>query len=117
MAVEVRFILFSMKEITQALVAHLRKAGKPLPVGSVRRVSLAAAPTLNVAIDLVPDKEGEAVRMTVKEGELIAMIIAFCIDQHIPLPRDGAKSLRLVENEFYLVVALGASEEHMKIFK
>lgn len=112
MPLEQRQIVFSRTEVMEAMLAQLRRKGVPLPRGKVVGTTISGdaksgpAFVVRVACEAVsgPDVMQD---LQLAGSELAAALIAYCRDRGIPLPRNTAKRLDLVEGQLALGMTIG----------
>jgi hypothetical protein len=109
MPTEIRHILFSNDEVIRAVVEYHRRAGAPLPSGSVIRLEVLPEPvrcTLHLGLD-----GGARQAHWVDNQTLAACLIFFCINQRIPLPTKASKQLQMMNDKITLVVHKNAQTD------
>ncbi|MFV3073765.1 hypothetical protein [Niveispirillum fermenti] len=109
MPTEIRHILFSNDEVIRAVVEYHRRAGNPMPSGSVIRMEVMADP-VRCALHVGQDDGARQVHW-VDNPTLAACLIFFCINQRIPLPTKSAKQLHMMNDKITLVVHKSAQNE------
>jgi hypothetical protein len=107
---ELRHITFRPVEIVCAIHEYRRRMRRPLPSGLLRafRISNEAGSESPVyaSFEISPDGSLERQMIDLKEAELAAALILFCINRKIPLPVGSSKALRRSGDGVTLVVAI-----------
>ncbi|MCR9254568.1 MAG: hypothetical protein NXI16_00545 [Alphaproteobacteria bacterium] len=94
---EFRFLVFSESEAANALAAFAPKAGKKLPIGSVKGVEVKIDKEPPTAALVIAPDEGGTQNFDFSAGEVTAALIGWCINHKVPLPRDGEKMLEALQ--------------------
>jgi hypothetical protein len=101
---ELRQVAFRPDEVLTAITRYYQHRNTKLPPGTVVKFVANDAP-VSVTLHIQP-AEGEAIETTINTETLAAALILSCINDKIPLPADGEKSLRKVgEDGISLFVA------------
>ena len=108
---EVRHLLFRAPEVVNAVQAHFRRIGKPLPSGSVGDCTCSGdGVTVPVSFQLTLHTDfgraGMPDAITVDTVNLVAALIMHCKDKKIPLPAKAQKSLQRINDQICLVATL-----------
>ena len=105
---ELRCIIYNKNELAIAIKDHRKRAARPLPAGVLVDVKIDSKPNITVTLKVSDDKGGTHV-VSFSGAELAAALIAFCIDQRVPLPVAAKKSLTLIEGQVALRVTLDSN--------
>lgn len=112
---EIRHVIFSTAEVLEAVVAHARRAGRPLPIGAVTaaqvRCVVPGAP-VSFRVEIAPDSaqaEAPARVLEFQAEELAAALLGYCRSRGIPVAMRAEKALHKFGQRLGLVLTLGAS--------
>ncbi len=105
---EMRMILFSTEETMKALATFIRTSGRTLPRGTFVRIDHHPARREFAQLFFVTD-EGENMRFPLSEIEIAAALLNECIARKIMLPRQAGKQVRVLDDQFALVLDVGTS--------
>ena len=105
---ELRCIIYNKNELAIALKDHRKRAARPLPAGVLEDVKIDSRPNITVTLK-VSDDDGRPHILPFSGAELAAALIAFCIDQRVPIPVSGKKSLTLIEGQVALKITMDSS--------
>lgn len=108
---EFRFLVFSENEASNAMVSFAPKAGKKLPIGSVKGVEVKVEDETPMADLILAPDEGGTVSVPFTNGELTASLIGWCINNKVPLPRDGEKVLEELHGKLALRIGMHPSKD------
>lgn len=110
MPTEIRHIIFTNEEVIRAVVDYHRRAGNPLPSGSIIRLEVQVEPQVRCALHIGLD-DGARQAHWVDNPTLAACLIFYCINQRIPLPTKSAKQLHMMNDKVTLVVHKNAQTD------
>lgn len=104
MPTEIRHLLFSETELSEAIRDYYQRSGQLLPVNarSVLKIDKGDQPFVRVAADT---RRAE-IDIKVKGEELLASLIFFCHKRRIPLPARGSKELAVLNGRLAVVIKL-----------
>ena len=105
---ELRCIIYSKNELAVAIKDHRKRAARPLPAGVLVSVKIHSKPDITVILN-ISDDDGNPHSVTFSGPELAAALIAFCIDQRVPLPVAAKKSLTLIEGQVALKITMDST--------
>ena len=105
---ELRCIIFNKNELAVAIKDHRKRAARPLPAGVLVDVKIDSKPDITVTLK-VADDDGQAHHAGFAGSELAAALIAFCIDQRVPVPVSAKKSLTLIEGQVALKITVDSA--------
>ncbi|WP_252509647.1 hypothetical protein [Thalassospira sp. TSL5-1] len=100
---ELRCIIFENIEVIKAITGHRRRIGKPLPAGQIGKLKITTSPEIVVTLELVPD-DGHSLFIPSSGAELAAALIAFCIEQRVPMPVSAKKALTVLEGNIAIKI-------------
>jgi len=114
MPTELRHIIFSAAEVTEALGLFSRAQGRTLPCGTTIEAALvgaAAADPIVFRMVVAPDAtRGRTatgpVRLEWSGPELAAALVHYCRSRSIPVPARGSKSLQRFGTSLGLIVTM-----------
>ncbi len=112
---ELRHISFSKDALVMAVKLYYASTKKPLPSGVVEGCVLVAAPDTQVEIKIRDDASGEIKTVPISAEIIGAAMINYCRKVHVPLPREGKKSLLVSGDNLVLVVNVQA--QPTKLFR
>jgi hypothetical protein len=105
---ELRMILFSTEETMKALATFIRISGRTLPRGTFVRIDHHPARRDFAQLIFVTD-DGETMRFPLSETEMAASLLNECIARKIMLPRMAGKQVRVLDDQFALVLDVGTN--------
>ena len=108
---EVRYLVFSIKELVAAIRDYRRRRSQPLVAGSVIRCNVSTDPEVSAGIDVRSDADGKVYSVTLRTEELAAALIMYCINHRIPMPAAANKSLQMFGDSIGLVIQLSPAEQ------
>jgi len=108
MPVELRRIIFTQEELCIALATLQRSDGKGLPQGDIAALKIGEDGSLLISIT-VPGSDQPS-KKTLSAEQMSNLLIRFCVQNKIPLPREGEKSSVVHENGVALLVKSGDLE-------
>lgn len=98
---ETRQIALSDDELLQAVQSYRRMQPNFLPQGPVLRTSFAHTEELGthltVTVRMRYGASEQEIEVQVQETDLLAMLIRFCLENNIPVPRRGEKKAQLID--------------------
>jgi len=109
---EVRFIVFSIEEVTIAVCSHLRARAEIPPDALVRIAEVRSTPATAVKVARVP--RGHGWERWIEDTELAAAMIRHCIQRKVPLPARSQKWLEVRPCGLALGLAQGVSPQAMR---
>ena len=102
MPIEQRSLVFSTVEFLSAIMLYNKKrGGKLYALTDVRKVDVEAASRNNTTHLIMSDGE----HLQFSEADLLAALISYCIDKHIPLPMRASKKLHTTDEGVTLKIA------------
>lgn len=105
---ELRMILFNTEETMKALANFIRTSGRTLPRGTF--VKIDHHPMRREFAQLIfQTDEGEHMRFPLSETEMAAALLNECIARKIMLPRQAGKQVRVLDDQFALVLDIGGN--------
>ena len=107
MAIEMRRIFLSLRELVEATHSYLRANVEIIGAVHVTTVHLGkdGEMTVNFVRDTLPDSPPGDVEL---HGEhVVSLLVRFCHENNIPLPRHGRKSVVTNGNSLALQVKIG----------
>ena len=103
MVQELRRISFTKAETLAALEGYRRMTENFLPPGTITAFEMLSATSIKVAIQTdLPTPEV----IILQEDKVAQPLIRFCLENNIPLPRSGRKSVTVTPEAVCLTVAL-----------
>lgn len=118
MPAELRQIIFSRDEITQAVARH-RGAGSAaadLPAGDILQVRIDHDPEAPVHLKVLPE-DGTTARMVAVPAQVLgACLVRWCREQGIPIPLKGRKTLLAMGDNVVLSLSLDTRENALADF-
>ena len=119
MVSEIRHLLFRPFEVVQAVAEFSRRAGVPLPPGTVVRCSpenSGSGTPVRFRIVIAPDETDQRADMshreiTIDSSTLAAALILYCHDRRIPLPASADKSLQQIGDQVCLMATINPKQD------
>jgi len=99
---ELRCIVFSDKEILQAIVDRRRKLNESLPDGTITGIHMEMADGFRTTLQI---NNGQSA-VEVPEQEVQAALLSHCMAKNVPLPADADKSLYLIKGRATLMITM-----------
>ena len=108
MPMDIRHIIFPRHELLGALREHRERCGEPPLPGHLQRLELAPEP--GRTLRLTTAAEGGVTEHTFSNAELTGVLVGYCLNHRIPLPRGAKKAVGLWEGDLALVIRWGSEE-------
>jgi hypothetical protein len=113
MPIERREIRLTDAELIQAMAAYARLTPGVLPDGQLLGMSAsrspAGAPIVTASVLLTAEPNGPPIEVRLAYESLFELLIRFCREEGIPMPRSGNKAAHVVGNSLYLVIDQGVA--------
>lgn len=98
---ETRQIALSDDELIQAIRSYRRMQPDFLPQGPVLRASFTRTEDLDtrltVAVRMRYGASEQEVEVQLQEADLLPLLVRFCLENNIPVPRRGEKKAQLID--------------------
>ena len=98
---ETRQIALSDDELLHAIQSYRRMQPNFLPHGPILRTSFARTEELGlhltVAVRMRYGANEQEIEVRAQEADLLALLIRFCLENNVPVPRRGEKQARIVD--------------------
>jgi hypothetical protein len=108
---EFRRLTFQYSELNEALESCGNELANKLLGGSMTAIeSRVIDGTFHYDIEIFDASKGKKRHAIIPESEIHDALIDFCMQHHIPLPRDSIKTIRLVGGQICLDVLVGEAE-------
>jgi hypothetical protein len=109
MARERRKIILSKREVIDAVRSFRRVNHGFLPFGNIVDCTIAGNGGVSVAIAMAYGQETREMSFALKESDVLELLIRFCIENNIRIPKHGAKAPVVVDGELALAIRLDQS--------
>ena len=103
---ERREILLSEAELVDAIQSYRRMQTDVLPAGEIVAVEVQSADCIKVSILMEYGDCEQQADFVLSGARVIEVLIRFCIENNIPIPRCGKKSLQITAGELCLKIEL-----------
>ena len=102
---ETRFLTFETNELYQALYEFSRRTGRIKVPAEISDLSFSRTqpPKMTVRFRDV------GASLVLEAEEIAAVLIFYCLDTRVPLPRTARKAVQIRDNKIELVVYIGSS--------
>lgn len=110
MASELRQIVLSDEEFTSSLNSFRRTHIDFLPSGEIVKWEAGDKGTLDVTVNIKGGSTINKMTFTVEQQDVIDILVRFCMENNIPVPRAGDKTWRSGDNGITLSIALVGPE-------
>jgi hypothetical protein len=115
MPIEIHQILLSSEEVTHALNAYRQVNTTFLPQGDVVKVKVGPAADahapggveLTVSIAMQYGSSQHKADFTIGVADIVELLIRFCLENNIPVPRLGTKAAELIDGALALRIEYG----------
>ena len=105
MAKEFRCIIFSNQEVIAAFLKRKQRMRELLPSGSILGIEFSNSESGAKSVLRISEDSGNRVNVEIKESEMAASLVEFCLERNIPMPRHSTKSLEANrDNELTLLL-------------
>ncbi len=108
MPIERREIRLTEQELIHAIQAYGRQTPGVLPIGVLLGTDVADRtpdpPRVTVAVRLAADPDQPPVDVRISDQSLFELLIRFCMEEGIPLPRAGTKTAWVMDGLVTLVI-------------
>ncbi|CAK0750146.1 conserved hypothetical protein [uncultured Gammaproteobacteria bacterium] len=102
---ELRCIVFTESEVINAIIDRRRRLHEPLPEGTVRGLTFKNDGNVETTVK-VEDDYGTDRSITLREPEVAAALISWCMNRRIPMPADSDKHLQVIKNGLTLMITM-----------
>lgn len=110
MASELRKIVLTDKEFMSSLNSFRRTHVDFLPAGEIISWKTGDGGTLDVAVNIKGGSTINKMTFTIEAQYVIDILVRFCMENNIPVPRAGDKSWRSCDKGIALFITLLGSE-------
>ncbi|PCJ68498.1 MAG: hypothetical protein COA62_15190 [Rhodobiaceae bacterium] len=110
MAEELRYIMFSDEEFLFGIESYRRMNPDFLPNGHLDKWAAGKNGSLNFTMTLKGGSTKNVVSFTVEATQVTEILVRFCIENNIPIPRAGKKVVRTQDGKLALRISLNADE-------
>ena len=110
MASELRHIILSDAEFASSLHSFRRTHEDFLPAGEIVKWSEGATQTVDVTMSIKGGSTVNEMVFTVEQEQVIDILVRFCMENNIPIPRAGAKKWSVRESGIPLSISLEGAE-------
>lgn len=107
---ELRCIVFTERELVNAVIDRKRRRGEPLPPGTVQSVRFSIEDTVTTILEVVDD-HGRAAEFALPESEVSAALISYCMNRRVPLPAESEKVLYVIKGAATLMITMNFNKE------
>jgi hypothetical protein len=112
MPVEIREVILDQDELLQAIHSYTRTLPTKYPPGRVVASASRSTPEgLLIEASINPPNCGDQVITTQLTGDApVEMLVRFCLENNIPVPRSGKKMVRAAESGMVLTITLSGAQ-------
>ncbi len=100
-------------ELLQAIEVYGRQTPGVLPTGPLLGVSVAGKapepPVVTVTVRCAADPSGSPVEIVLNDESVFEVLVRFCLEEGIPIPRGGKKTTSVIDGLLALVINYGDS--------
>lgn len=112
MPIERRQIILSEAEVLLAIESYRRTRSEFLPHGEVTGLALKPAPRdggaqLAVNVGMVYGQTRHTIAIEAAEADIVHLLIRFCLENNIPIPKIGRKSAGIIDGMLALIIHSG----------
>lgn len=109
MPIELRTIMLSAEEVSQAIDSYARMAAHFLPRGHVLGFRLEPSEDglevgLMVSVEAMYGSTRTVIEVRTEQEDAVKLLIRCCLENNIPIPRRGIKTAAVVEGLLALVI-------------
>ena len=113
---EFRCLIFSDQEVISAVVERRRTLRESLPVGTVRGVKHVLDPAQGVTLTIqMEDDYGKLSEVVVRQVELAAALVKYCLTRKIPMPIASSKTIEIIGNDVTLLMTMSADLRQKRV--
>jgi len=114
MPTEMRKVVFTNAEVLEAVRSYNAKAKEKLPTGEILSFKISVDnDVIAITIDISDDKSGKTLGVRLTESYIAAVLMSYCVDHKIPIPRAGDKSLQIIGDSIALSISLKRVSKRM----
>jgi hypothetical protein len=121
MPIERRQILLSDEELAHAVDAYRNASPSFLPPGSILQVNVGTRPghcatgggVMTVGVCLTYGETEQRMDVTVRETDIVNLLVRFCPENNVLLPRSAPKTAAAVDGKLALVIEY----DHSALFR
>ncbi len=110
MASELRYIVLSDAEFMTSLQSFRRTHKDFLPAGEIVKWSEGATQTVDVTMNIKGGSTVQEMVFTIDQQQVIDIMIRFCMENNIPIPRAGVKKWSIRDAGITLSISLEGAE-------
>jgi hypothetical protein len=108
MPIERRDIRFTPDELVRAISSYARQTPGVLPHGRLNSVAVAqaqdTAPVVTATVIPPAKTQSTPIEVQLSQDSILEMMIRFCKEESIPVPRNGRKAARVTEGLLTLII-------------
>lgn len=106
MTMELRKLFFTEDELREVIAGFGRHAGVPMPKGPPDLVTVQDDPAGMITARFFDPGPGFQHDYRIPRDQVQSMLILFCHDRGVPLPRYGQKDVKVEKGKLTLVVSI-----------
>jgi hypothetical protein len=110
MATELRYIILSNAEFTSSLQSFRRTHEDFLPNGEIVSWTAGENETIDITISIKGGSTVNQMIFTIEAQHVIDILVRFCMENNVPVPRAGVKSWSIKKEGITLAIALEGRE-------
>ncbi|HYC04757.1 MAG TPA: hypothetical protein VED40_15805 [Azospirillaceae bacterium] len=101
---ELRCLVFTDREVVDAILDRRRRLKESLPPGEVKRIRFTLEGGVRTTLSI--ENEGTVEELQLTEQEVQAALISHCMAKGVPLPVEADKALYLIRGNATLMITL-----------
>ncbi len=106
MLTEIRKLIFPDDDLITGIVDHMRATSKTLPRGAMTSLEIVKSPDLHVVLNVHDVANDESHSFPVDSDNLVRVMVRYCINKKIPIPKNAKKSVEEINGRMVLSILI-----------
>jgi hypothetical protein len=103
---EIRQIILTKEELVGAINSYKRTSPEALPQGDVLSYAVNPNGGLKLRMKIYYGASGQQIEIDLDERHVIQILVKFCLENNIMLPRNSSRSYKVINEEFVLIIKI-----------
>jgi hypothetical protein len=116
MPTELRQLIFSRDELTEAIASYDATSGRKIPAGEIVFCKVVTDGDLSVSLKVLPEGARDVETIVLTPDFIGACLVKFCVDHDIPIPRHAEKSLLSVGENIVMSLSIDSRATRLGSF-
>ncbi len=106
MLTEIRKLIFPDDDLITGIVDHMRATSETLPRGAMTSLEIVKSPDLHVVLNVHDVANDESHSFPVDPDNLVRVMVRYCINNNIPIPKNAKKSAEKINGKMALSILI-----------